>query len=346
MRKHRISKRPSMPMDAAIRRAATIILSASPSMRSAYVSSMKERRSIHTLTPRLAEPFSPSPALPLGRSTTKPVSAITAIRITRQPSRKRQTSAELARKIGLAPEVLVHTIEQFNAACRDDVPFDPTRLDGKKTHGLPIPKSNWAIRIENGAVSRLSGHVRDHVHLRRGEGQFESSGLEFDARADQGPIRVRRYCRAVLSQLPVFHRADPKRRLRPSRRGTRRRKELKSPAGNARPQRKSFPAKSLTADKPSADGGSDEIRLASPPHSVGARREGIRIVRSQRPGRPGDRRVERARGCALPRCWRRTARRSRWWPGARSASPPCRRRSRRPAAGPWRSRPTCSTARR
>lgn len=55
----------------------------------------------------------------------------------------------LARKIGLAPEVLVHTIEEFNAACREDVPFDPTRPDGKKTHGLAIPKSNWANRIEN-----------------------------------------------------------------------------------------------------------------------------------------------------------------------------------------------------
>jgi tricarballylate dehydrogenase len=55
---------------------------------------------------------------------------------------------ELARQIGLAPEVLVHTIEEFNAACRDDVPFDPTRTDGKNTHGLAIPKSNWANRIE------------------------------------------------------------------------------------------------------------------------------------------------------------------------------------------------------
>ena len=57
--------------------------------------------------------------------------------------------AELAGKIGLAPEVLVHTIEEFNAACRDDVPFDPTRPDGKTTQGLALPKSNWANRIEN-----------------------------------------------------------------------------------------------------------------------------------------------------------------------------------------------------
>ena len=56
--------------------------------------------------------------------------------------------SELARKIGLSPEVLVHTIEEFNAACRDDVTFDPTRPDGKKTHGLAIPKSNWANSIQ------------------------------------------------------------------------------------------------------------------------------------------------------------------------------------------------------
>jgi len=57
--------------------------------------------------------------------------------------------AELARKIGLEPEVLKHTLAEFNAACRDDVPFDPTRLDGKSTRGLRIEKTNWATRIEN-----------------------------------------------------------------------------------------------------------------------------------------------------------------------------------------------------
>lgn len=55
---------------------------------------------------------------------------------------------ELARKIGLTPEVLMHTIEEYNAACRDDVAFDPTKPDGKRTQGLEPPKSNWATRIE------------------------------------------------------------------------------------------------------------------------------------------------------------------------------------------------------
>jgi tricarballylate dehydrogenase len=58
------------------------------------------------------------------------------------------TIPELAGKIGIAPEVLADTIAKYNAACSDDVPFDPTRPDGKKTSGLFIPKSNWANRIE------------------------------------------------------------------------------------------------------------------------------------------------------------------------------------------------------
>jgi tricarballylate dehydrogenase len=58
------------------------------------------------------------------------------------------TPSDLAAQVGLAPEVLVHTINEYNAACSDDVTFDPTRPDGKKTHGLAIPKSNWATRIE------------------------------------------------------------------------------------------------------------------------------------------------------------------------------------------------------
>ena len=78
----------------------------------------------------------------------------TGIRLHRYPHHKATFEEaadlnELARKIGLAPEVLLHTIAEFNAACCDDVAFDPTRPDGKKTDGLAIPKSNWATRIEH-----------------------------------------------------------------------------------------------------------------------------------------------------------------------------------------------------
>jgi len=43
--------------------------------------------------------------------------------------------------------VLSHTVAQFNDAVRDNIPFDPTRPDGKATSGLAPPKSNWACRI-------------------------------------------------------------------------------------------------------------------------------------------------------------------------------------------------------
>jgi tricarballylate dehydrogenase len=57
------------------------------------------------------------------------------------------TIAELAVKIGIAPEVLTHTVAEFNRAAAPDTPFDPTRPDGKSTKGLAIPKSNWACPI-------------------------------------------------------------------------------------------------------------------------------------------------------------------------------------------------------
>jgi tricarballylate dehydrogenase len=56
--------------------------------------------------------------------------------------------AELAKMIGLAPEILVHTVEEYNAACREDIPFDPGNMDGKCTVGITPKRSNWATKIE------------------------------------------------------------------------------------------------------------------------------------------------------------------------------------------------------
>ena len=58
------------------------------------------------------------------------------------------TIAKLAEKIGLQPQTLEHTVAEYNAACRKDVPFDPSRLDGKSTMGVQPVKSNWAQPIE------------------------------------------------------------------------------------------------------------------------------------------------------------------------------------------------------
>ena len=60
------------------------------------------------------------------------------------------TIAELARKIGIEPEPLVRTVDEFNAACRKDVVFMPGELDGKGTIGITPRKSNWAEPLTAG----------------------------------------------------------------------------------------------------------------------------------------------------------------------------------------------------
>ncbi|MGH3280678.1 MAG: FAD-dependent tricarballylate dehydrogenase TcuA, partial [Trebonia sp.] len=57
------------------------------------------------------------------------------------------TIEELAKKIGVEPDVLSNTVEEFNSAVRDDVEFDPSRLDGRTAAGIDPPKSNWALHI-------------------------------------------------------------------------------------------------------------------------------------------------------------------------------------------------------
>src|SRR5690606_30947004 len=47
-------------------------------------------------------------------------------------------------------EQLRKTIDEYNAAVRTDVPFEPNRLDGRSADGLDVPRSNWANRIDTG----------------------------------------------------------------------------------------------------------------------------------------------------------------------------------------------------
>lgn len=58
------------------------------------------------------------------------------------------TVAELASKIGIEPTVLTHTVDQFNQAVRDEIPFDASKTDGRCTEGITPRKSNWAERID------------------------------------------------------------------------------------------------------------------------------------------------------------------------------------------------------
>jgi len=60
------------------------------------------------------------------------------------------TLAELATKIGIEPEPFLRTVQEFNAACRQDVAFMAGELDGKGTVGITPKKSNWAVPLTRG----------------------------------------------------------------------------------------------------------------------------------------------------------------------------------------------------
>ena len=60
------------------------------------------------------------------------------------------TIEDLANKLeDVDKPTLLRTIRDFNAAVLRDKPFNPTVKDGRAAVGLDIPKSNWALAIEN-----------------------------------------------------------------------------------------------------------------------------------------------------------------------------------------------------
>jgi len=60
------------------------------------------------------------------------------------------TIEELADKLGdVDREALIKTIKDYNASITRDVPFNPNKKDGRRTVGLDVPKSNWAVPLEN-----------------------------------------------------------------------------------------------------------------------------------------------------------------------------------------------------
>ncbi|WP_127116217.1 FAD-dependent tricarballylate dehydrogenase TcuA [Shimia sediminis] len=61
------------------------------------------------------------------------------------------TLEELAQKLeGVEPKAFLDEIRAYNAAVDTNTPFDPNVKDGRATHGLAVPKSNWANTIDEG----------------------------------------------------------------------------------------------------------------------------------------------------------------------------------------------------
>jgi len=60
------------------------------------------------------------------------------------------TLEALADALDIDRGTFLQTIAKYNAAVNEDMPYDPTRKDGRGTPGLDLPKSNWALKIEQG----------------------------------------------------------------------------------------------------------------------------------------------------------------------------------------------------
>jgi len=70
-------------------------------------------------------------------------------RIRRVTKAEAGTLEALAEKLdGVDRQAFLRTVRDFNAACRADVPFNPNVLDGRRTLGLAIDKTNWANPLD------------------------------------------------------------------------------------------------------------------------------------------------------------------------------------------------------
>jgi tricarballylate dehydrogenase len=82
------------------------------------------------------------------------------------------TLRELAEKLGVDADGLERTVEAFNAGVDRSVPFTNQGKDGRRTHGVVPPKSNWSSPIETapyyaytvtGGVTFTFGGIRTNV---------------------------------------------------------------------------------------------------------------------------------------------------------------------------------------
>jgi tricarballylate dehydrogenase len=70
-------------------------------------------------------------------------------RIRRVTKAEANTLEELAGKLdGVDAEAFLRTVLAYNEACRSSVPFNPNVLDGRRTQGLAIDKTNWAVALD------------------------------------------------------------------------------------------------------------------------------------------------------------------------------------------------------
>jgi tricarballylate dehydrogenase len=104
----------------------------------------------------------------------------------REVTRVRAESIEqLAQRLdGVDADGFLRTVGTFNSAVRTDVTFDPNRLDGRGTTGLPVPKSNWATTIDSPPFEAYA--VTCGVTFTFGGVRIDTDGRVLDA--EEAPI--------------------------------------------------------------------------------------------------------------------------------------------------------------
>jgi tricarballylate dehydrogenase len=70
-------------------------------------------------------------------------------RIRQVTKAKADTLEELAKKLeGVDGAAFLKTVAAYNAAVRQDIPFNPAVKDGRRADGLPVPRANWANALD------------------------------------------------------------------------------------------------------------------------------------------------------------------------------------------------------
>jgi tricarballylate dehydrogenase len=70
-------------------------------------------------------------------------------RIRQVTKAKADTLEELAKKLeGVDAAAFLMTVAAYNAAVRQDIPFNPAVKDGRRADGLPVPRANWANTLD------------------------------------------------------------------------------------------------------------------------------------------------------------------------------------------------------
>lgn len=59
-----------------------------------------------------------------------------------------ELAAKLSQEDSIDSAQLLRTLDEYNAAVRDEVPFNPNVKDGRSADGLPVARSNWAVKLD------------------------------------------------------------------------------------------------------------------------------------------------------------------------------------------------------